>query len=175
MHRYFARSQKRAAQQSSAKGGKQDSGRPQSVTRQSLCMRTVSLFVGILCGTSASWQSPVVRPAAGPRRRIGVLAASSSQDNSEDSSSEYRVDWDSAWSAEIARREDISTWRPEGLEPPTTSALANARLKTGVDNAQATLQTWSGDWRVWVGFIAALSVATALVGHSSDGAQGYSV
>mmetsp|Transcript_65851 Transcript_65851/g.130535 ORF Transcript_65851/g.130535 Transcript_65851/m.130535 type:complete len:140 (-) Transcript_65851:310-729(-) len=119
---------------------------------------------GMRIGASALW------PASRAHRTTVAMLSDDSGDPSE-----YQLDWDKAWSAEKERREQGGgVWRPDGREPVSGAALREARLKNAADNAQATLSVWSGDWKLWVGVIAALSVATTLLSHS-DTTHGYAV
>ena len=79
----------------------------------------------------------------------------------------YSVDWDSAWSNELTKRQTGETqWRPEGREPVSEQSVRDARVRKGADDAMATVQAWSGDWKLWVGVLLAASVLTAVATHS---------
>ena len=47
-------------------------------------------------------------------------------------------------------------------------------MKRGLDDAQAELRVATTDWKFWIGVLAVLSVATALLGHTPSG-QTYAV
>ena len=108
---------------------------------------------------------------------------------------------DTAWKKEVSSRvEGTPGWRPEGREPVSDQQIREAQLKRGLDDAQLNVQmastvsvaspfhaipprsltslsclSCSQDWKFWVGILAVLSIATALLGHPSPGDQTYAV
>ena len=108
---------------------------------------------------------------------------------------------DTAWKKEVSSRvEGTPGWRPEGREPVSDQQVREAQLKRGLDDAQLNVQmastvserlfharsrhasltslsclSCSQDWKFWVGILAVLSIATALLGHPSPGDQTYAV
>jgi len=106
-----------------------------------------------------------LRRCAAPR----LDAADREEENAEDSNN-YSVDWDSAWKKEVSAREEGNAgWRPEGREPVAEQAVREAQINKIADNAQANLQMAAGDWKLWVGLLAVISVATAFAGHAPAG------
>jgi len=88
---------------------------------------------------------------------------------------DYSIDWDASWQAEqLKRNAGQAEWRPEGREPVSEQQVLQARGQRIADDTAATLQGWTGDWRLWVGILLAVSVLTALASHSSE-PQSYSV
>ena len=86
---------------------------------------------------------------------------------------EKTTDWDNAWQSEMKKRSDgTAEWRPEGREPVSAQQLAAIRAAKAGDDIAVNVQSWSGDWRFWLGIIAVISVATAALtyGGASDAA-----
>ena len=158
-------------------------------------MRSAPLFCLLLCTAAASAFSPpamrsaappavtqrrhavAAHRAAPPLRRCTVVRLAADSDPSDEPSPDpnYSIDWDTAWQKEISAREQGTTgWRPEGREPVSEQAVREAKLEKIADDAQANLQMAAGDWKLWVGLLAVISVATAFAGHSPSGGT-YSV
>ena len=157
-------------------------------------MRSAPLFCLLLCTAAASAFSPPAMRSAAPRgdaaaargrrpprraslRRCTVVRLAADSDPSDEPSPDpnYSIDWDTAWQKEISAREQGTTgWRPEGREPVSEQAVREAKLEKIADDAQANLQMAAGDWKLWVGLLAVISVATAFAGHSPSGGT-YSV
>lgn len=88
------------------------------------------------------------------------------KDSSSDSS--RGIDWDGAWQSELEKRSTgTASWRPEGREPVSAQRLAEVRLKRKANEIQGSISTNLTDWRFLLGIIAVISVATAVLGHSS--------
>lgn len=149
-------------------------------------MRGAAAFLLILCAATASAFSPAARArghvagaaahhAARGRAAAPRLSGSESEGDG-DGDASYSIDWDTAWQKELSARETGTTgWRPEGREPVTETKLAEAKISKLADDAQANLQVAAGDWKLWVGVLAVISVATALAGHMPSGDGTYSV
>ena len=76
---------------------------------------------------------------------------------------------DAAWQTELSKRAaGTQAWRPEGREPAGQEQLFMARAAVATETAQAELDMLSGDWRFWMGIIAALSVGSALAGAYNE-------
>ena len=95
--------------------------------------------------------------------------------NPDQDSDEYSVDWDGAWSTELAKRKTgTSRWRPEGREPLSEKAVFEAHAKRATDDALVTVGSWTSDWKLWVGLLLAISIVTAVASHPTS-SQIYSV
>ncbi|KAL3908634.1 MAG: hypothetical protein SGPRY_009718, partial [Prymnesium sp.] len=125
-------------------------------------IRTVARALCLLSLPAASaWLTtggaapPLLRPALPP---LGALARLPPSDDGEGSLPESGVDWDSAWSAELAKRgEGKREWRPEGREAVSAEQVAKAKAKRTADDLAVSLQQASADWRFWFGVIAFIS------------------
>ena len=145
-------------------------------------MRAAFLLLA-LCASATAF-SPAARArshvssaqyAVRGRAATPVLSGSKPEGEGNDDAS-YSIDWDTAWQKELSARETgTSGWRPEGREPVTETKLAEAKISKLADDAQANLQVAAGDWKLWVGVLAVISVATALAGHTPSGDGTYSV
>ena len=86
----------------------------------------------------ASVHSRAVAPALRARRCASPVATEPEPDG--EGSSEYTVDWDSAWKKELVSRETgMPQWRPEGREPVPDERLREARVQRSFDDAQDNL------------------------------------
>ena len=105
-------------------------------------------------------------PVCRSRAAVRMMSA---DEPPEKGGSEYSVDWDTAWSAELTKRNTgTAGWRPEGREPVSEVQLAKARFKKRADDVQYGALSASSKWQFWVGLLAVLSVGTALLQHPSD-------
>ena len=81
--------------------------------------------------TLALTPSTSLRPALVAAAPRSARVATCSMAASEEDSTDYSTDWDSAWRTELRRREQgLVTWRPEGMEPVSTEVLLKARAAT---------------------------------------------
>lgn len=144
-------------------------------------MLSAVLLLASVCSSSALHAARTVasaRPAttavrAAARTVPMLMMSSDSPQPPEDK--DYSVDWDTAWASELSRRQSgDASWRPEGREPVSEQQVAQARVQQSADDAVATIQSWSSDWKLWVGLLLFISVVTALASHPSS-PQTYSV
>jgi len=119
--------------------------------------------------------APTASTAAACRGRPLLMMATSGDSAQPPEDKDYSIDWDASWQAEqLKRNAGQAEWRPEGREPVSEQQVLQARGQRIADDTAATLQGWTGDWRLWVGILLAVSVLTALASHSSE-PQSYSV
>ena len=136
-------------------------------------LRAVALVLAVI--PAASWQASM-QPCVslrGSSLRTSPLKLLSSDDTPEPSE---KIDWDTAWQREIAaRQEGVTGFRPEGREPVPEEEVLKAKAMRAVGDAQSSITSAfdPSDWKIWLGALAFLSIATALAGHSDSGA--YSV
>lgn len=105
------------------------------VALASLCLLSLPAASGWL--TTGGAAPPLLRPALPP---LGALARLPPSDDGEGSLPESGVDWDSAWSAELAKRsEGKREWRPEGREAVSAEQVAKAKAKRTVSASLAWL------------------------------------
>tara|TARA_B110001452_G_scaffold204054_1_gene174042 strand:- start:1592 stop:2011 length:420 start_codon:yes stop_codon:yes gene_type:complete len=122
--------------------------------------------------TLALTPSTSLRPALVAAAPRSARVATCSMAASEEDSTDYSTDWDSAWRTELRRREQgLVTWRPEGMEPVSTEVLLKARAATATDEAAVQLQEWNRDWRFWAGIIAVLSVTSAVATKLNEASE----
>lgn len=101
-------------------------------------------------------------PAPALRRRCALAMA------------EPEVDWDSAWQVEQKKIDDgTASWRPEGREPVSEQQKLARNVDRATRDAQASVSQWTGQWQFWLGILAVISVATALLGQG--GQESYTV
>lgn len=107
---------------------------------------------------------------------------SSSSSNKKDENIQYQnsIDWDAEWS-KVVKNEDQPTKRKKDIaksevELAAIKARKEMELKMKAAKAQAQSARISispgnmtGDWRVWIGILAVISVASALIGASGTG------
>jgi|EP00900_Chrysochromulina_parva_P020848 hypothetical protein len=121
-------------------------------------------------------------PRAAPAPRLGAcrsvlikMLASGDSEN-KDSGDAYSVDWDTAWQTELSkRRTGAAPARPEGREPVPEFKVVELKVRRAADDAVASLQMASSDWKLWVGLLLGISVLTAIAAHSSSTQQTFSV
>ena len=121
-------------------------------------------------------------PLAAPAPRLGAcrsvlikMLASGDSEN-KDSGDAYSVDWDTAWQTELSkRRTGAAPARPEGREPVPEFKVVEVKVRRAADDAVASLQMASSDWKLWVGLLLGISVLTAIAAHSSSTQQTFSV
>lgn len=107
-------------------------------------MRMIAMCVMALLPVSAAWIasgqpfSLSLRTICSP---VQMSSAYPPENDGEGSKPESGVDWDSAWSAELARRRaGTSEWRPEGREPVTTERMLEVKAKRAVSYSQSALR-----------------------------------
>ena len=147
----------------------------------------------------AGCRSLTLRSSRSPARMSSMMPPDEGAPD-EDGRPNSRIDWDGAWQSEVAKRKaGTAEWRPEGRDAVSEQQIVEAKAKLAVtarprldqrpvvvcsgacvracvqaDEAAATLQQATADWRFWFGVIALVSVVTAVLGHSST-EQVYSV
>ena len=119
---------------------------------------------------------PRTLDATAPRSVLIKMLANSEDSENKDSGDAYSVDWDTAWQTELSkRRTGAAPSRPEGREPLPEFKVVEVKVRRAADDAVASLQMASSDWKLWVGLLLGISVLTAIAAHSSSTQQTFSV
>lgn len=114
--------------------------------------------------------------ALGACRSVLIKMLASGDSENKDSGDAYSVDWDTAWQTELSkRRTGAAPARPEGREPVPEFKVVELKVRRAADDAVASLQMASSDWKLWVGLLLGISVLTAIAAHSSSTQQTFSV
>ena len=114
--------------------------------------------------------------ALGACRSVLIKMLASGDSENKDSGDAYSVDWDTAWQTELSkRRTGAAPSRPEGREPVPEFKVVEVKVRRAADDAVASLQMASSDWKLWVGLLLGISVLTAIAAHSSSTQQTFSV
>jgi hypothetical protein len=114
--------------------------------------------------------------ALGACRSVLIKMLASGDSENKDSGDAYSVDWDTAWQTELSkRRTGAAPARPEGREPMPEFKVVEVKVRRAADDAVASLQMASSDWKLWVGLLLGISVLTAIAAHSSSTQQTFSV
>ena len=114
--------------------------------------------------------------ALGACRSVLIKMLASGDSENKDSGDAYSVDWDTAWQTELSkRRTGAAPARPEGREPRPEFKVVEVKVRRAADDAVASLQMASSDWKLWVGLLLGISVLTAIAAHSSSTQQTFSV
>ena len=114
--------------------------------------------------------------ALGACRSVLIKMLASGDSENKDSGDAYSVDWDTAWQTELSkRRTGAAPARPEGREPVPEFKVVEVKVRRAADDAVASLQMASSDWKLWVGLLLGISVLTAIAAHSSSTQQTFSV
>eukprot|EP00592_Proboscia_alata_P011089 CAMPEP_0194364462 /NCGR_PEP_ID=MMETSP0174-20130528/12387_1 /TAXON_ID=216777 /ORGANISM="Proboscia alata, Strain PI-D3" /LENGTH=201 /DNA_ID=CAMNT_0039138509 /DNA_START=54 /DNA_END=659 /DNA_ORIENTATION=- len=109
-----------------------------------------------------------------------IGSSSSSNANDDNIQYEKNIDWDAEWSKVVKGEGQPSKRKKDTAKSDVELAAIKARkemeLKMKVAKAQAQSASASfspgnltGDWRVWIGIIAVISVASALIGGADSG------
>jgi hypothetical protein len=115
-------------------------------------------------------------PRLGACRSVLIKMLASGDSENKDSGDAYSVDWDTAWQTELSkRRTGAAPARPEGREPVPEFKVVELKVRRAADDAVASLQMASSDWKLWVGLLLGISVLTAIAAHSSSTQQTFSV
>jgi len=116
------------------------------------------------------------RAPLGACRSVLIKMLASGDSENKDSGDAYSVDWDTAWQTELSkRRTGAAPARPEGREPVPEFKVVELKVRRAADDAVASLQMASSDWKLWVGLLLGISVLTAIAAHSSSTQQTFSV